>query len=165
MNFLEAYFINPIAKRLSEHIGYAVLLYVLFFLGIYFFKYRSKRGIAFGAYTIFLFIILFLCRKYHGNPLVDIWGEWWISLTYKGTWNVDCLYNMVCFIPFAVLSPFRKKPLQAFLISLAYSLMLEVLQLVFFVGAFQVSDIAYNALGGFMGSRIYLIVERKKEQK
>ena len=71
---------------------------------------------------------------------------------------------MVCFIPFAILSPFRKKPLQAFLISLGYSLMLEVLQLVFFVGAFQVSDIVYNALGGFMGSRIYLVVERKKEQ-
>ena len=36
MNFLEAYFLNPITKRLSEHIEYAVLLYVLFFLGIYF---------------------------------------------------------------------------------------------------------------------------------
>lgn len=163
MNFLEAYFLNPITKRLSEHIEYAVLLYVLFFLGIYFFKYRSKRGIAFGAYTIFLFSILFLCRRHHHNPLVNVWGEWWIALTDKGTWNIDCLYNMVCFIPFAVLSPFGKKPLQAFLISLSYSIMLEVLQLRFLVGAFQVSDIVYNAVGGFMGSWVYLTVEKKKE--
>ena len=96
---------------------------------------------------------------------------WWIFGVNGGflkrirTWNVDCLYNMVCFIPFAVLSPFRKKPLQAFLISLAYSLMLEVLQLVFFVGAFQVSDIVYNSLGGFFGRWIYLAVEKKRADK
>ena len=43
--------------------------------------------------------------------------------------------------------------------------MLEVLQLVFFVGAFQVSDIVYNALGGFMGSWIYLAVEKKRADR
>ena len=161
MNFWEEYFINPLTKRLSERIEYACLLYVLFFVGIYFFKYRSKRGIAFGIYTIFLFNILFLGRNHHSNPLVDVCGEWWVSLAPKGTWKVDCIYNMFCFLPFSFLSPFRKKPLESLLISLGYSLILEVLQLLFSVGAFQISDIVYNGLGGFLGSCVYLIVENK----
>lgn len=163
MNFLETYFINPITKRLSEHIGYAILLYVLFFIGIYVLRYRSKRGIVFGGYTIFLFNILFLCRRDHGNSLVDVWGEWWITLTDQGIWEVDYLYNMVCFLPFTYLAPFRKKPFKALLISLTYSFSMEVLQLLFSVGDFQMSDIVYNTLGGLLGSWIYLAVERKRK--
>ena len=71
-------------------------------------------------------------------------------------WNIDSILNVLCFVPFTFFAPFKRKPLSALLVSFIYALLLEVLQVCFSCGAFQISDFIYNALGGLLGSLLYL---------
>jgi glycopeptide antibiotics resistance protein len=62
--------------------------------------------------------------------------------------------NIAAFIPFGFLLPLMRKKLtfsNVLLCSLLFSLAVEITQLLFRVGAFDVDDIILNALGGGIG--------------
>lgn len=81
--------------------------------------------------------------------------------TSKG-WNTDSLENILLFIPytFHYLWAFPpKKPLKVALkLSLLSTVSIELLQLVFWLGFFQFSDIIHNTEGGILGCGLWYLV-------
>lgn len=73
--------------------------------------------------------------------------------------------NVICFIPFGIILPFTsdkfKKFYKVMLMMFAFSLFVELLQLVFRIGAFDVDDIFLNLWGALIGYIIYYCIERK----
>lgn len=76
--------------------------------------------------------------------------------------------NIAAFAPFGfflpIISTKNKKFLNIFLLSLELTLMIELLQLVFKVGIFDVDDILMNTMGGAIGYSVYYIC-REAERK
>ena len=73
----------------------------------------------------------------------------------NGRWSKECIENILLFVPYTffflqALVP-EKSFKAAFLIALSTSLFVEISQLIFWLGAFQFSDIFYNVLGGLVG--------------
>lgn len=77
-------------------------------------------------------------------------------------WNTDSFENIVLFIPytFHYLWAFHpQKPWKAALkLSLLSTLTIELLQLTFWLGAFQFSDILHNTEGGIFGCGLWYLV-------
>ncbi|RHO82085.1 VanZ family protein [Ruminococcus sp. AF42-9BH] len=48
---------------------------------------------------------------------------------------------------------------------LAFSFIIEFLQLLFHLGTFQISDLCYNTLGGTIGGVIYFVSYKLKNEK
>lgn len=121
------------------------------------------RELIFITYSMLLFMLLFLGRSHHRNPFVSLWGDWLPKQNEKGLWEIDCLYNLIAFVPFSFLCSFlRGKIWRSILLCGVISIVLESFQAYFSVGAFQISDIVYNALSGGIGAWLYLILEKKK---
>ena len=84
-----------------------------------------------------------------------------LRLYDDGRWNTECIENILLFVPYTffylqALAP--EKPLKtAFLIALLTSLFIEFSQLFFWLGAFQLSDLIYNVIGGMIGWLLWLI--------
>ena len=118
-----------------------------------------------------------LCRLQNKNPLANVWGSWGIY-DNKGNINTSSIQNGFLFVfPVFMLlllysdKIFAKKK-ETFWriitfsarISFLASLTIELLQLFFCIGAFQISDLAYNTLGGVLGAIIYYIVKTIKRK-
>lgn len=71
--------------------------------------------------------------------------------------------NVAAFVPFGFMLPVvirRRKCLpDALLFSLLLSLCIEIIQLVFRVGSFDVDDLLLNTIGGILGYMIFRIVQ------
>lgn len=107
------------------------------------------------------------------EPLSDIFGEWSIydgeTIMYinpKPILNI-LLFLPICFAVFYLLKSFGKKSftdkkvlLLTAAISFLTSLFIELIQLVFCIGTFQLSDLVYNTLGGLIGAIIYITAKR-----
>ena len=85
-----------------------------------------------------------------------------LRLYDNGRWNMQCIENILLFVPYTffylqALAP--EKPLKAaFSLSLLTSLFIELSQLIFWLGAFQLSDLMYNVIGGMIGWLLWLIL-------
>ncbi|WP_099470039.1 VanZ family protein [Konateibacter massiliensis] len=70
--------------------------------------------------------------------------------------------NIICFIPFGAMLPLLSTKLRRLLVvtlvSFELSLVIEVTQLVFKVGSFDVDDLVLNTIGGFIGFILYSIM-------
>lgn len=81
---------------------------------------------------------------------------------------LNVMMNIAAFAPFGfflpIISPKNRKFLNIFLLSMELTLSIEVLQLVFKVGIFDVDDLVMNTLGGVLGYAAYYIC-RKIERK
>ena len=101
------------------------------------------------------------------NPVYNVIGIWGLY-NENGELTTEAIENLVLFIPFTVLLlwNFREKLLgetekilmtiwQSMKIVFLFSLAIEFLQLILRVGAFQISDLFYNTLGGLIGGLIY----------
>lgn len=44
-------------------------------------------------------------------------------------------------------------------------MMIEIIQLVLFLGTFQISDLVQNTLGGIIGGLLYWTVEKRKQKR
>lgn len=82
---------------------------------------------------------------------------------------LNVVMNIAAFAPFGFFLPIisgkNKKFLNVFLLSLELTLTIEMLQLLFRVGIFDVDDIVMNTLGGILGYVIYYTgkqIERKR---
>ena len=117
-------------------------------------------------YAVFVLQRTIFNRSPWGEPLGNIVGPW--GFVIDGVPNYEMFENILLFIP---LLPIVKisgidRKIKHFntlgitsvvVIPFETSLAIEIMQLMTRVGTFQLSDIAYNTLGGFIGGLIYWI--------
>lgn len=112
-------------------------------------------------YVVIVFVITIWTREVgdtYKTQLVLLNGLW--QAEHLGRAAVRDLLNLVFFIPMGFLSAWacrgRYKLLKASLMSLALSLSVEICQLAGKFGTFDVDDIFFNVLGGFIGAVILI---------
>lgn len=135
--------------------------------------FRGVEIFLFMAYLIILCYFLFVAdrlgrtyadRTYHYNlvPLKEIRRFW----TYRHTldpWSValNLAGNVVAFIPFGAFLPQLFEKCRNFWLTMIFcfefSLCVEIIQLVWKVGSFDVDDILLNTFGGILGFFIFRI--------
>lgn len=74
--------------------------------------------------------------------------------------------NIIIFVPFGFLvsNYFKEKIiLKALFVSFMFSLIIEMFQLFFIIGAFMINDLIFNSLGGIIGSLLYCLIIKKEK--
>lgn len=141
---------------------------------------KKKRHIVAGVLFILYFIVLFYFlffseemgrtyseRAYHYNlvPLKEIgrFLKYWKVLGMKAV-LLNIVGNVLAFVPFGVFLPIfsarSRKLWRTTYYSFELSLLVEVLQLIFRVGSFDVDDLLLNTLGGMLGFFVYTFAMR-----
>ncbi|MFI3213076.1 MAG: VanZ family protein [Eubacteriales bacterium] len=125
----------------------------------------------FITYTIMILLETVLIRKSWDNPLENIMGGWWTYDKNGEPVYTDAILNVMLFIPFSTLLLWtchtRWKLQKLWLlnviwrglwISFAFSLSIELCQVIFKVGTFQIADLVYNSLGGLLGTMLGAVI-------
>lgn len=177
--------IQNVLTALYQPFGFSVILAVLVMFLYLFVREHGLRTVIQRWITEFktssgfrrIFVLVFyvamilfrtlLNRNMWGNPVENVIGIWGLH-NQNGELTTEVLENLALFIPFTILLlwSFRKKLLreevkflgtiwQSVKIVFLFSLAIEFLQLFFRLGTFQLSDLFYNTLGGFVGGLIY----------
>ncbi len=114
-----------------------------------------------GIYIMILFYLTLAGRK-QVDPLINVFGGWLPFKRSNQTWNIDALYNIFLLTPLTFFlgksfPHITKKNLfkKMILISFGISFFIEINQLIFAIGTFQVSDLVYNTISGVIGGVIY----------
>ena len=140
-------------------------------------KFRRVFFLAFYV-SMILFKTLFN-RSLWFRPLEHIWGVWGFY-DANGQFTTEIVENLLLFILFTILfiCVFYnsictegicnwKIIWKATSITFVFSLIIEFLQLFLRIGTFQLSDLFFNTVGGFIGGIIYwlgyTIIHRKKK--
>jgi glycopeptide antibiotics resistance protein len=122
---------------------------------------------------IVLYLTLFGRTIYQGDPLGIIFGGWDFRMPEEGG-DVHAFYNLFMLAPFtflllSILPDKDRTLLRLILISVAFSFALscviEVCQVIFYVGTLQISDLVYNTISGVIGATAYYIVIVSKNCK
>lgn len=123
-------------------------------------------------FTVMILFRTLLNRNMWANPLSDVMGGWWIwSKSSDGTVTLttECFENVLLMLPFTAILmwtakekllkriDFRNIVWKCTQTAFIFSVFIEFLQLFLRLGTFQLSDIFYNTLGGFLGGAIYWI--------
>ena len=134
--------------------------------------------ILFVAYLILLFYLLFFSEKmgrtvgaeeYRYNLVLfkEIKRFYSVMGTHPKMFWLNIARNILAFMPFGFLIPrLRDKSTNLFLaglFSLELSFAVELLQLVFKLGCFDVDDLLLNTIGGILGYLLYLVFRREKQ--
>ena len=125
-----------------------------------------KRGwvVLFFLYLSAMLISTIFARPVT-NPFQGVLGHFWFWKGYI-RWNNEIIENTLFFIPYTFLflqAAAPKRPVRAaFLLSAATSAAIELIQLVFWLGLFQLSDILYNTLGGMLGCGLWFVLKWTK---
>lgn len=129
--------------------------------------------VLFVLYIMLLAYFLFFSERY-GRTLVSEEYRYNLTLlkevkryiTYRNeigleSFVVNIIGNVLAFAPFGFVLPIisvrNRKLLNIILLSLEFSLTIEIIQLVFKVGIFDVDDLLMNTLGGMLGGIGFLI--------
>ena len=124
----------------------------------------------FAFFTI-LFMVLsrtLICRSIWQCPWENIIGEWGV-FTSDGTINTEGMLNVFLFVPlayFGVPGFCQQDGLDKEILfnivktSFGFSCLIEICQLFFRVGTFQLSDIFQNTLGGFIGVAVWAMQQK-----
>ena len=111
------------------------------------------------------------------NPLSNVMGGWGIWVVAKdGTKSLttESFENVIMMMPFTALMLWtfgeklvkrggsRSVVRRATVIAFGFSLGIEFTQLLLRIGTFQLSDLFYNTLGGFLGGAIYWLCRQRK---
>lgn len=111
------------------------------------------------------------------NPLSNVMGGWGIWVVAKdGTKSLttESFENVIMMMPFTALmlwtfreklvkrTDFRTVAGRATVIAFVFSLGIEFTQLILRIGTFQLSDLFYNTIGGFLGGAIYWLCRQRK---
>ena len=133
-----------------------------------------RRMFSLTFYTVMILFRTLLNRNMWANPISNVLGVWGLYQTNSSTGErvltTEAIENLALFIPFAILllwhfhDVFFKKHitlLKAIWVStksiFIFSFIIEFLQLFLRVGTWQLSDLFYNTLVGFIGGLIYRI--------
>ncbi len=122
----------------------------------------------FFMYSYFILDRALLSRHFgwtNGRKYV-LTGGWGLYAADTGEFTLDAVENFIFFIPFIILyfccfSPnieFIKCIKKSLLIGFLLSLFIEMNQLFFKIGEFQISDLVYNTTGTIFGGFIYWII-------
>ncbi len=151
---------------------------VFFVLGPYLDRDRRlgtyRAAVLYGAFAAYLYFILVITIL--GRPAEDIPQTELVPLIswYHVIFNIDRWYyvrenmlNILLFIPLGLLAGaiWRIKAWRAFLYGLAFSLIIEVIQLTARRGYFAWDDMLHNAVGCLIGAMIVNAVRKKVESK
>ena len=109
------------------------------------------------------------------NPLEYIFDGWTVTQN-QYYYDYTFLENIIMFLPISAVFVFfirnfkrveitSKLILNYTLISLAFSLFIEAMQIITKLGTFQISDLVYNTLGGFLGSLIFVFAVKIRNKK
>ena len=180
--------ITNVLTALYQPFGFSIILAVLFMFFYLFvvehgwksacrkwvkmFKSKSefRRVFLLAFYTALILFRTLLNRNLWLNPLVNVMGGWSLY-DANGQLTTESIENVILFVPFSMLllwifgeklcrskiyfyKVIRKSCKIVFLCSLS----IEVSQVIFRVGTFQIADLFYNTLGGIVGGIIYYIV-------
>ncbi|MGN1051632.1 MAG: VanZ family protein [Acutalibacteraceae bacterium] len=129
--------------------------------------------------TVMILFRTLLNRNMWENPLSNIMGGWSIfEVDSNGTttFTTECIENVLLMCPFIILLfwtfkerilkkiNFKNVVLKSVLISFFFSFSIELLQLLLRLGTWQLSDLCYNTLGGFLGGIIYYVAYKIKNR-
>lgn len=181
-----------------QPLGYS-LLTAFFFMFFYMFaygKYETGKGykaaiskwkdcfvkeVSFRRLFLLVFYVMLVLfrtlinRDQWVNPLYEVLDGWWIydtnTITGKTVVSIDCIENLLLFIPFTFLlfcwqaeaseqAGIKKILKDACRISFVCSFGIEMLQMIFRLGSVQISDLVYNTLGGAIGGVLYWLICR-----
>lgn len=130
------------------------------------------RKLFFLSFTIALILFrTLLNRNLCMNPLSDVMGGWsiWTIVNGEKQLTTDCIENIIMMVPFSsmVMWTFNVKEKiiwKSIKIAFLFSISIEFLQLFLRLGTFQLSDLFYNTLGGFIGGMLYYAVMKVKKK-
>lgn len=130
--------------------------------------------IIFTIYIIILFYFMFFSERYgrtiiHNdyNYNLELFKEIKRFWNYREVLGMESVVlnlggNVVGFIPFGIMIPFLSKKRRNFflvtILTLEFSLLIEVTQLITKAGSFDVDDLLLNTLGGSIGYMVFVIV-------
>jgi glycopeptide antibiotics resistance protein len=143
-------------KRANKRKVIEILLFIIYLVGLVYFLFFAEsmgRKISNREYSYNLVLFKEITRfiKYHNE----------LGMTAVLT---NILGNIVCFIPFGFMLPILSTKARKFilvcLISFELSIVIEITQLIFKVGSFDVDDIVLNTLGGLVGFILYYTVNK-----
>lgn len=135
---------------------------------------KALAWIIFTMYIIMLFYFMLFSERY-GRTIIHSDYNYNLKLfkEIKRFWNYrDVLGtesvvlnlggNVAGFIPFGIMIPFLSKKRRNFflvtILTLEFSLLVEVTQLITKAGSFDVDDLLLNTLGGSIGYIVFVIV-------
>lgn len=150
------------------------------------FSHAGKKCSKADVFYVKLFLLVFyismilyrtlLSRSFWPDPLSNVMGGWWIWEPNRNgviVLTAECFENLMLMFPFTVLLLWAAekrlvgkvdkeiKVGKILCLSLKaafiFSIMIELLQLFFRLGTFQISDICYNTAGGGIGGLAYWI--------
>lgn len=189
--------IENVLMTLYQTFGFSLILAILFMFSYLYAKEHNwkilvknwvwnlknntefRQVFFFALYTSMLLFKTLLNRTIWINPITNVFGIWGVY-NEKGEFTSESIENLMLFVPFTILLliSFKDKILgqavkfikviwQSVKIVFLFSLSIEFLQLFWRLGTFQISDLAYNTLGGLVGGLIYWcgykLINRKKK--
>ena len=110
------------------------------------------------------------------NPLSNVMGGWdiWETVNGEQKLTTECIENVIMLVPFSAVvlwtfgekigNSLKKILWQSGKIAFCFSISIEMLQLLFRLGTFQLSDIFYNTVGGMIGGLMYCAVMKAKKR-
>ena len=133
-------------------------------------------------YTIMILFRTLLNRNMWLNPVSNVIGVWGLykldASTQQMVLTTEVPENLALFIPFTILLlwTYRERIIgeevrltrvlwQSTKIVFIFSFTIEMLQLFLRLGTWQLSDLFYNTLGGFIGGLVYWIGYRIRPRK
>ena len=134
-----------------------------------------RRLFVLVLYTSLVLFRTFFNRNLWLNPLSDVcggWRMWTYNANGVRVYITDSIENIIMLFPFIILLMWAAKDKllknvtfhgivsKSLQVSFLFSLSIELFQLLFRVGTFQLSDLFYNTLGGIMGGIVYAIIWR-----
>lgn len=130
------------------------------------------RKLFFLSFTTALILFrTLLNRNLWLNPLSDVMGGWsiWTIVNEEKQLTTECFENIIMMVPFSAMSMWtfnvkEKIIWKSIKIAFLFSISIEFLQLFLRLGSFQLSDIFYNTLGGFIGGMLYYAVMKVKKK-
>ena len=129
----------------------------------------GKKKYLFAAYTIFIVWLTLLIREPRGTERVFIpelfWAirGWIVNPTIESKKEaVQYLMNILFFIPYGVLFPWKDNWKHVFVTALVLSVFIELSQFIFNLGWCEVDDVISNTLGAMIGYWIWWKVSKRK---
>lgn len=134
----------------------------IFLMGILLYRTKKISVSIVIPYMFLIFAQTVLSRGYDPNVGIRLNPFWYF---HKGSFRLNGdLYNQLkanvaMFIPVGFLLPFSlKKPAWAVLYAFSFSLIIEILQLIFHKGLCESNDVINNTLGAAIGFFIYCVM-------
>lgn len=148
-----------------------IVLFIFIFVTLFVFKsVKVKiRNTAFGLLMYYSFLILsntLIFRDVNFDSaikLIPFWSYWEVYKTGSTFLIFEIILNVVVFIPLGFLLPlcFRQINLcNTIIVTFLFSLIIEVMQLIFRRGWFEFDDVINNTLGGIIGYWMYLWLQK-----